>query len=316
MKIKNYNVDQIFLINENENLNESFNLNSYQDKIKEYIKNYKKKGIVFHGNNFQLPQIELYFTVSRKGLEHLLINKFGCSHFFIWAAKGLTDQTNSISLEPYTIPSYIGDFTGIFKLILLRYKNSLFSEFSQIALKGLIGNISKMIDTKVKTKVLNFINFLNDEKPSSNKNKYNNGYEKEERKRMKRPFYGKLQYFKEFNEDDAKYFDLIQKTLNNYNMNFIFTNLVKGSETNLYVFTNSCLLMMSTNIEVYNTIDYYYIDINNILLNNNEIFIKFNQNIDGRTYCQFKVENPQIAQKICSILKEEALRNKDNFNDI
>ena len=67
---------------------------------------------------------------------------------------------------------------------------------------------------------------------------------------------------------------------------------------------------------MYNTIYYYYIDINNILRNNNEIFIKYNQNIDGRTYCQFKVENPQVAEKVCTILKEEAVRNKDNFNDI
>ena len=316
MKIKNYKVDKIFLISENENLSESFNLNNYQNKIKEYIENYKKKGIVFHGNNFQLPQIELYFTVSRKGLEHLLINKFGCSNFFIWAAKGLTNQDNSISLEPYTIPSYIGDFTGIFKLILLRYKNSIFSEFSQIAIKGFIGNITKMIDSKVKKKVLNFINFLNDEQPSSSRNNNNDDYKKEDRKRMKRAFYGKLQFFKEFNQDDAYYFDLIPKRLNNYNMKCIFTNLIKGSENNLYVFTTNSLLMMSTNIEIYNTIYYYYIDINNILWNNNEIFIKFNQNIDGRTYCQFKVENPKVAEKVCTILKEEALRNKDNFNDI
>ena len=315
MKIKNYKIDKIFLINENENLNESFNLNNYQNKIKEYIENYKKKGIVFHGNNFQLPQIELHFRVSRKGLEHLLINKFGCSQLFIWAAKGLTNQKNSINLEPYTIPSYIGDFTGIFKLILLRYKNSIFSELSQIAIKGFIGNITKMIDNKVKKKVLNFINFLNDE-PTSNRNNHHDDYVKEERKRMRRPFYGKLQYFKEFNKDDAYYFDLIQKGLNDYNMKIFFTNLVKGSENNLYVFTTSSLLMMSTNVEIYNTIYYYYIDINNILRNNNEIFIKYNQNIDGRTYCQFKVENPQVAEKVCTILKEEAVRNKDNFNDI
>ena len=316
MKIKNYKVDEIFLINENENLSDSFNLNIYQNKIKEYIENYKKKGIIFHGNNFQLPQIELHFRVSRKGLEHLLINKFGCSQLFIWAAKGLTNQKNSISLEPYTIPSYIGDFTGIFKLILLRYKNSIFSELSQIAIKGFIGNITKMIDNKVKKKVLNFISFLNDEPTSSNRNKYKDDYVKEDRKRMQRPFYGKLQYFKEFNQDDALYFDLIQNRLKSYNMNCIFTNLVKGSENNLYVFTTNSLLMMSTNVEIYNTIYYYYIDTNNVLFNNNEIFIKYNQNIDGRTYCQFKVENPQIAEKVCTILKEEALRNKDNFNDI
>ena len=315
MKIKNYNVDKIFLIDENQNLSESLNLNIYQNKIKEYIKNYKKKGIIFHGKNFQLPQLKIYFVVSRNGLEHLLINKFGLSNLFIWAAKGLTNQDNSISLEPYTISSYIGDFTGIFKLILLRYKYSIFSEFSQIAIKGFIGNISKMIDKNVKKKVLNFINFLNNDQINSNENNYNK-YKNEKRKRLQRPFYGKLQYFKEFNQDDAFYFDLIQKRQNNFNMKFNFTNLVKGSENNIYIFTTSSLLMMSTNIEIYNTIYYYYIDINNIFWKNNEIYIKFNQNIDGRDYCQFKVENAKVAEKVCTILKEEAFKNIDNFYDI
>ena len=97
-------------------------------------------------------------------------------------------------------------------------------------------------------------------------------------------------------------------------MKFIFTNLVKGSNNNLYVFTNSALLMMSTNVEVYNTIYYFYIQ--NVNWKNNQIFINYNQNIDGRNYCQFNVENENIAKKVCNILIEETAKNKDNFNDI
>ena len=319
MKIKNYNVDKLFLKDENFNKSKSniINLNEYQDKIKEYIELYNKKGLVFHGDNFQLPQLRLDFKISKNGLENLLMNKFGFSSFFIWAAKGLTEKRHSVNLEPYTIPLYIGDFKGIGKLIWQRYKYSIKSEFITIGIKGVLGNISNMFKVK---KIINkgFGNILgvdniNDIFPEEN----NNEFLEEQliyRKRSKRAFYGKFKYFKEFNQDDAYYFDIIPKKLNNTGMTFIFTNLVKGSSNNLYVFTNSSLLMMSTNIEVYNTIYFFYIA--NVSWKNNQILINYNQNIDGRNYCQFNVENDNVAEKVCSILIEETAKNKDNFNDI
>ena len=327
MKIKNYNIDKIFLNDDNIKLSKSLNLTSYQNKIKEYIQNYNKKGLVFHGDNFQLPQLRLDFEISKIGLEHLLVNKFGCSSFFIFAAKGLTEQKHSINLEPYTIQTYIGDFKGIAKLIWQRYKHSIKSEFVSIGIKGLIGNISKMIDKNVKNKVQKFFKEtglapilgvqesnigLYDDGQFTNNDLYDES--QFNRKRIKRAFYGKFKYFKEFNQDDAYYFDIIPQRLRNTGMKFIFTNLVKGSNNNLYVFTNSALLMMSTNVEVYNTIYYFYIQ--NVNWKNNQIFINYNQNIDGRNYCQFNVENENIAKKVCNILIEETAKNKDNFNDI
>ena len=327
MKIKNYNVDKIFLSDDNLTPNKSINLTSYQNKIKEYMESYNKKGLVFHGENFQLPQLRLDFQISKIGLEHLLVNKFGCSSFFIFAAKGLTEQKHSINLEPYTIQLYIGDFKGIGKLIWQRYKHSIKSEFVNIGIKGIIGNISKMIDKNVKNKVRKFINnagllgnilgvnnnvYDNYEDESINNEIYNE--EQYNRKRIQRAFYGKFKYFKEFNQDDAYYFDLIPKRLNHTGMQFIFTNLVIGSKNNLYVFTNSALLMMTSNVEVYNTIYYFYIQ--NVERNNNQILINYNQNIDGRNYYQFQAENEKIAQNVCSILIEETAKNKDNFNDI
>ena len=130
MKIKNYNVDKIFLINNDDfqfkNKN-NISLSVYQDKIKEYIKSYNENGLVFEGTNFELPQLRINFQISKLGLEHLLINKFAFSSFFIWTAKGLTEQEHSIKLEPYTIPLYIGDFKGIIKKIIQRYKRAVIS---------------------------------------------------------------------------------------------------------------------------------------------------------------------------------------------
>ena len=134
------------------------------------------------------------------------------------------------------------------------------------------------------------------------------------RKRIQRAFYGKFKYFKEFNQDDAYFFDIIPKRLGSSGMNFIFTDLVKGNNNNLYVFTTSSLLLMSTNIEVYNIIYYFYIK--SVNFKNNQICITYNQNIDGRDNFIFNVENNIIAQKVCRILIEETAKNKDNFNDI
>jgi hypothetical protein len=67
MKIKNYKVDKIFLINENENLSESFNLNNYQNKIKNsQILNDSK----VYGDNFLINERE-YIKQSNESLNNV-----------------------------------------------------------------------------------------------------------------------------------------------------------------------------------------------------------------------------------------------------
>ena len=322
MKIKNYNVDELFLTEDNSKNNKSINLTQYQDKIKEYIELYNKKGLVFHGDNFQLPQLRLDFTLSKNGLEHLLTHKFGLSSIFIWAAKGLTEKKHHVNLEPYIIPLYIGDFKGIGKLIWQRYKVSIKSEIIGIGIKGVIGNIKK-----VGKKVKNFLqnaklgNILGVDQNNNNDDNSEEYIYRESlddqlynRKRPQRAFYGKFRYYKEFKEDDAYYFDLIPKKLQNTGMNFIFTNLVKDKSNNLFVFTNSLLIILSNNFEIYSTIYYYYIA--NAYWKNNTIYIQYNQIIDGGNSYQFNVESESLAQIICNILIEETAINHDNFNDL
>ena len=72
--------------------------------------------------------------------------------------------------------------------------------------------------------------------------------------------------------------------------------------------------MMTANIEVYNTIYYFYIK--SVNYQNNQVCITYNQIIDGKGNFIFYAENNIIAQNVCRILIEETAKNKDNFNDI
>ena len=318
MKIKNYNVDKLFLSNNEgfENNNQNLSLSKYKEKVKEYMKTYYERGVVFHGANFGLPQLEIEFRISKIGLDNLLKNKFSFSSFFNWAAKGLTEGKHRINLEPYTIPLYIGDFTGIIKKIVQRYKKAVIAEFVTIGIKGVIGNISKAINKGLGKNVLKFINNALNKNDLSGVLKIEDDNEeddKNERIRIPRAFYGKFRYFKEFNKDHAFYFDLIPKKMSNNSMNFVFIDLIITNNNNLYVFTNMSLILMNTYMEVYNVIYYFYIE--EVKFDRNTIYIKYNQPIDGNLYFQFKEQNEIIAKKIAQKL-DDISKNKDDFNDV
>ena len=296
MKIKNYNVDKLFLMDDDDldNHCQNLNLTKYKEKVKEYMKTFYEQGLVFQGANFKLPKLEIEFQISNIGLENLLKNKFSISSLINWAAKGLTEGKHKINLEPYTISLYIGDFKGIIKKIVQRYKKAVISEVVSIGIKSVISNISKAF------KKTNTENDFDDD------NKY-------ERRRIPRAFYGKFRYFKEFNQDHAYYFDLIPKKIKNDSMNYTFLDLIKANNYNLYVFTNKSLILMKTFMEVNNIIYYSYIE--EVKLDKNTINIKYNQPIDGNLYFQLKEQNEVIAKKIAQKLYDIS-KNKDDFNDV
>ncbi len=166
-------------------------------------------------------------------------------------------------------------------------------------------------------KVLKFFNALNNN--NFNNDFYmegeiegNNNLNQMERRRIQRAFYGKFKYFREFNQDHAYYFDLIPKKLSNLNMNFVFIDLLKGKNNNLYVFTNLSLILMSTYFEVYNVIYYFYIA--EVKLDKNIIYIKYNQNIDDSLSYQISEKDEYLAKIIAQKL-EDFSKNKDDFND-
>ena len=95
-------------------------------------------------------------------------------------------------------------------------------------------------------------------------------------------------------------------------MNFVFIDLLRGTNNNLYVFTNISLILMSNYIEVYNIIYYFYIE--EIKLDKNIIEIKYNQNIDGTLDYQIKEQDEYLAKIIAQKLQDFS-KNKDDFND-
>ena len=153
---------------------------------------------------------------------------------------------------------------------------------------------------------------MEDEDENNNNNNINLNSNPAERRRIQRAFYGKFKYFKEFNQDHAYYFDLIPNKLSDLNMNFIFIDLLRGNNYNLYVFTNVSLILMTTYMEVYNIIYYFYIA--EVKLDKNIIYIKYNQNIDGNSFFQFKEQNEMLAGKIAEKL-DFISKNRDDFND-
>ena len=312
IKINNYKIDKLFINDDNNNQKQNIHL----------TQNYNKNSLIFYGENLKLSPLSIDFKLSKDGLENLLINKFGCSSFYIWAIKGLSiKDNNSINLESNIIPFYFGDIKSIGILIYQRYINSIKSKFWNIGFKGAMGNISDYGKKYVKLCFdlslfgLVYNGLIKDKKKEDDtvikiKNFFRNSIN---RKRIQRPFYGKFKYFKEFNQDDAYYLDLFQKNNNSFFNNLIVNNLIKDND-NLYVFTNSCLLIMNSKLEIYDNIHYFYID--EVITENNTIYIKYNQDIEGNSFTNFYVENDKLVKQISYILTEETAKNKDNINDI
>ena len=96
-------------------------------------------------------------------------------------------------------------------------------------------------------------------------------------------------------------------------MNFVFIDLLQGNNNNLYVFTNVSLILMTTYLEVYNIIYYFYVA--EIKLDKNSIYIRYNQNIDGSSFFQFKEQDETLAAKVAQKLNEFS-KNKDELNDV
>ena len=335
MKIKNFNVDEIFINNyTNDNIN-SNSLDTFynQDKIKKYIEEYKKQGIIFHGKDFELPQLSINFVLSDKGLEEILTSKFGYSSFLIWCTKGLVNTRNDIILEKSRISSYMGNLNGMLKIIMKRYKSQFTSQILDFGIQGFLGNIKKALNVPDENPFFNFLgkainqivndNFddFDENKNKNNKNNKNikygnniidNNNSQLIRKRIPRAFYGKFKYFKEFNQDDAYYYEKINSQLQK-GYSLIFDNFIMGNNE-IYVFSASSLMVMNKNANLINEIYYYYID--KAYNQQNMIIVNYNQEIEGKTRCMIKLDNDNIADKVAQILNEETSKNRDNFNDI
>ena len=181
MKIRNFNVDSVFLSSSNQN----------KDTDEEDV--YISDNVLCYGYNFDFPPLKIDFEITNFGLDQLLKQKLGCSFFFVWLANGLCGKKTSINVVKGQVSDFVGKINGALKTMISYYKSKIIGDITSIGIKGFVGNF---------TKIFNFISSDKSGKEIWGK-----------RKRPPRAFYGKYKYFKTYNEIDSIYFEKIEVKL-------------------------------------------------------------------------------------------------------
>ena len=278
MKIRNFNVDSVFLSP----------LNQSKEDDDEDV--YKSDNILCYGYNFVFPPLKIDFEITSFGLDQLLKQKLGCSFFFVWLANGLCGRKTSINVAKGEVTDFVGKINGAIKTIYSHYKSKVIGEITSIGIKGFFGNFTKIF------------NFISNDK--SGKELWG------KRKRHPRAFYDKYKCFKTFNEIDSIYFDKIEKKYSYLMNKLYYKNIIKGIKK-VYLFTDSCLLVLrDEDLEIVDQVK--YILVNNIKEDKINIVMNLNQKIDGKDNYKIICEDKTICHKVAKILQEEV----DKITDI
>ena len=268
MNIINFNVDDIFL---------------HKDKdyrIYKLLENYRKENSICYGKNISFPEININFDVTEIGLGQLLYEKANCSNFFIWLGYGLVGKEQNLFLDKPIINYHLGSLGNLIQKISIIYKEQLSSEITNIGLKGLWGQIQHF--------------FFNIDKTDKN-------CVEVQKNRIRRPraLYGKYKYFKPFDEDDAKYFDILKNKYNLEENDIYCCELVKASQY-LYLFTNLDLIVFDIgDYKDIAKVNYLSIIKVNKEKNNINIFLNEDKNI---VIC---CESISIAETVSKILSDK-----------
>ena len=279
MKIRNFNVDSVFL--------SPNNITKETDDDEDV---YKSDNILCYGYNFEFPPLKIDFEITSFGLDQLLKQKLGCSFFLVWLANGLCGRKTSINVVKGEVTDFVGKINGALKTIFSYYKSKIIGDITSIGIKGFVGNFTKIF------------NFISNDK---------NGKELwGKRKRPPRAFYDKYKCFKTFNETDSIYFDKIENKYSYLMNKLYYKNIIKGMKK-VYLFTDSCLLVLrDEDLEIIEQIK--YVVIKNLKEDKNTITINFNQKIDGKDNNKITCEDKTICHKVNKILQEEV----DKVTDI
>ena len=127
-------------------------------------------------------------------------------------------------------------------------------------------------------------------------------------------FYGKFQYFKEYDRDDAiliRNMFAINKMLNE---KYYPVRIIKGKKEFYFFTTLSMFCSDYSSYELRWNIDYF--PIKNAEAINLKVKVNYNQKIDSKTTCWFECENEEIAKKVAQSLNEETMNNKENILEI
>ena len=264
----NFNVDKIFL---------RTNKNIRDIKIKKNIEKYKNhKKLICFGSEFNFPSINIDYELTEINLEKLLREKVGCTDLLVWLGFGLVRQNQNIYLDKFTINNYFGDFAGLMKKMQDNYKSQMTSVILNMGFRGLIGQIKQL--------------FVNDKTDENSIDVQKN------RIRYPRAFYGKYNYIKNYNEEEAK---IIEKIIFTYQKDFkeIFCNNILQSRNYIFYFSGSSLFIFKKNYELHYKIDYKTID--NVYNNGDNLIIKYKTENDEESPSSIvKCDEIQIAKKI------------------
>jgi hypothetical protein len=270
MKIRNFNVDSVFL-------SSSKIMEETDDNL------LKSDNVLLYGYNFELPELKIDFEITNYGLDQLLKQKLGCSFFYVWLANGLCGRKTGIQVKNWNIPDFVGKINVALKTIYRHYKAKIVGEITSIGIKGFFGNVKKIL----------FI-FGNEKNSNEVQNK---------RIRPPRAFYDKYKYFKSFNETDSIYFEKIESKYPSLVNKFYYKNIIKGLKR-IYLFTDSSFLILRVeDLEIFE--QFKYIQIKDIKEEKHILNINFNQKVDSQNSIKINCEEKTICHKVNKILQEE-----------
>ena len=285
MDLTNFNVNKIFLDNIN-----------YDPK--RLINKHIKGRLLINAINLTYPELDVEYELSKKGLTKFLKERFACSDFYIWSAKGLVGKTQNLTIENSVLDFKNGTIVQYYIWLYYEYLSKIEDNLFNVGIQGILGQIKNIFPP----------DFFEE-------NGKNQNFQKEKRIRETRPFYGKYKYFKEYDKDEAI---LIKNTLKNNKNNVLnkyYPIKIIKDKNSFYLFTT--IGMLHINSHKYNIIwNVDYFSIKNAIANNNIVKVYYNQKIDDFDCCTFKCETDQVAKEVAQSLNEEAIKNKDNILEI
>ena len=263
---------------------------------KKLIKKHRKGRILINALGLTYPELEVKYELVENNLEALLKETTACSDFYVWAAKGLVGRVHELTLDNFLQDYTNGTIVNYFIWLYYEYERKIEDQLTEVGFKGIIGQFTNLLN----------LDLYNEEE----KNKYS----QKKRLREIRPFYGKFQFFNDYNSTDAI---LIKKTL--FKNKDIMKNqyypikIIKEKES-FYLFTNFSLFYILSNFSIKWNLDYFLIKYARTLDIKVQVF--YNQQIDKYESCSFKCDNNKIAQEVAQTLNEEVLKNKESNYEI
>ena len=284
MNITNFNVHKIFL-------------EGKENDPEKIIKKYNNASILINAIKLTYPELNIDFELSKIGLNNLLKQRMGCSDFYVWIAKGLVGHKENLTLEKSVLSFKNLGIVQYFTWLYYIYMEKLESQITNIGYKGIFGKFKNIISLDIL-----FDDNANDDDVKKN------------RKRVPMAFYGKFQYFKEYDRDDAiliRNMFAINKMLNE---KYYPVRIIKGKKKFYFFTTLSMFCSDYSSYELRWNIDYF--PIKNAEAINLKVKVNYNQKIDSKTECWFECENEEIAKKVAQSLNEETINNKENILEI